>query len=89
MQELLVSTREALADASLHPLVVIGMFVVEFLAIHPFQDGNGRLSRVLTTLLLLQSGYGYVPLSSLESAVSYTHLDVYKRQLRVRATGDG
>jgi Fic family protein len=45
----------------LHPLVAIGIFVVVFLAIHPFQDGNGRLSRVLTTLLLLRAGYAYVP----------------------------
>jgi Fic family protein len=43
--------------------------VVVFLEIHPFQDGNGRLSRVLTTLLLLQAGYAYVPYSSLESVV--------------------
>lgn len=53
----------------LHPLLVIALFVVVFLEIHPFQDGNGRLSRVLTTLLLLQAGYAYVPYSSLESVV--------------------
>lgn len=51
----------------LHPLLIIAIFVVVFLEIHPFQDGNGRLSRVLTTLLLLQAGYAYVPYSSLES----------------------
>jgi hypothetical protein len=43
--------------ARLHPLLIIALFVVVFLEIHPFQDGNGRLSRVLTTLLLLQAGY--------------------------------
>ncbi len=53
----------------LHPLLLIGIWVVVFLEIHPFQDGNGRLSRVLTTLLLLQAGYAYVPYSSLESVV--------------------
>jgi len=53
----------------IHPLLLIGVWVVVFLEIHPFQDGNGRLSRVLTTLLLLQSGYAYVPYSSLESVV--------------------
>ncbi len=42
-----------------------------FLEIHPFQDGNGRLSRVLTTLLLLQAGYSYVPFSSLESVIEH------------------
>jgi len=53
----------------LHPLLTIAIFVVVFLEIHPFQDGNGRLSRVLTTMLLLQAGYAYVPYSSLESVV--------------------
>ena len=56
-------------NPSLHPLLAIAVFVVVFLAIHPFDDGNGRLSRILTTLLLLQSGYSYVPYSSLESIV--------------------
>jgi len=55
--------------AQLHPLLVTAIFVVVFLEIHPFQDGNGRLSRVLTTLLLLQAGYAYVPYSSLESVI--------------------
>ena len=56
-------------QAGLHPLLIIALCVVVFLEIHPFQDGNGRLSRVLTTLLLLQAGYAYVPYSSLESVV--------------------
>lgn len=55
--------------AYLHSLLIIAVFVVVFLEIHPFQDGNGRLSRVLTTLLLLQAGYAYVPYSSLESVI--------------------
>lgn len=50
----------------LHPLLIISIFVVAFLEIHPFQDGNGRLSRSLTALLLIQSGYACVPYSSLE-----------------------
>jgi Fic family protein len=53
----------------LHHLLIIGIFLVHFLAIHPFQDGNGRLSRVLTILLLLKSGYSYVPYSSLERVI--------------------
>lgn len=53
----------------LHPLLLIAIWVVVFLEIHPFQDGNGRLSRVLTTLLLMRSGYVYVPYSSLESII--------------------
>ncbi len=69
MAELVAWTHASLADGSLHPLLVTAIFVVEFLAIHPFQDGNGRLSRILTTLLLLKSGYAYVPYSSLESVI--------------------
>jgi Fic family protein len=57
------------AAARLHPLLLIGIWTVVFLEIHPFQDGNGRLSRVLTTLLLLRAGYAYVPYSSLESVI--------------------
>ena len=56
----------------LHPLLLIGIWVVVFLEIHPFQDGNGRLSRVLTTLLLLRAGYAYVPYSSLESVIEHS-----------------
>lgn len=52
-----------------HRLILIAVFVVHFLAIHPFQDGNGRLSRILTTLCLLKAGYLYVPYSSLERIV--------------------
>lgn len=52
-----------------HPLVVIGTFIYEFLTIHPFQDGNGRLSRLLTTLLLLQNGYSFVQYFSFERVI--------------------
>ena len=69
MQELVDWTNKNLADRYYHPLIVIGIFVVNFLAIHPFQDGNGRLSRALTNLLLLKSGYVYVPYSSTESII--------------------
>jgi len=69
MDALLEWHRHAETDTGLHPLLRIGIFIVAFLAIHPFQDGNGRLSRVLTTLLLLRAGYGHVPYSSLESIV--------------------
>jgi len=62
----------------LHPLLRIGIFVVVFLAIHPFQDGNGRLSRVLTTLLLLRAGYAHVPYSSLESVIERNKTAYYR-----------
>lgn len=77
MQELVEWTREELASARLHPLLIIAAFVVIFLAIHPFQDGNGRLSRILTTLLLLRAGYAYVPYSSLESVIEQSKEGYY------------
>ena len=69
MTELVTWMQEERGAERLHPLLLIGLCVVVFLEIHPFQDGNGRLSRVLTTLLLLQAGYAYVPYSSLESVI--------------------
>lgn len=69
MKELVNRVTQERDTAQLHPLLIISIFVVVFLEIHPFQDGNGRLSRVLTTLLLLQAGYAYVPYSSLESVI--------------------
>lgn len=69
MTELVTWFNEERTNGRLHPLLLIGLWVVVFLEIHPFQDGNGRLSRVLTTLLLLQTGYAYVPYSSLESVI--------------------
>lgn len=86
MQELIAWTREALADGAWHPLIVIGLFIVVFLEIHPFQDGNGRLSRVLTTLLLLKAGYSYVPYSSMESTVEQNKEDYYLALRRTQAT---
>ena len=80
--ELLTWTRTGLTrPADLHPLLVIAVFVVTFLAIHPFQDGNGRLSRILTTLLLLRAGYAYVPYCSLESVIERSR-DAYYLALR-------
>lgn len=61
-----------------HPLVVIGTFVYEFLTIHPFQDGNGRLSRLLTTLLLLRNGYDFVQYASVEQEIERYKADYYK-----------
>lgn len=69
MTELVTWVQEERTAGHLHPLLIIALWVVVFLEIHPFQDGNGRLSRVLTTLLLLQAGYAYVPYSSLESVI--------------------
>jgi len=81
MAELIAWTTETLASRRLHPLLVTAVFAVVFLEIHPFQDGNGRLSRILTTLLLLRAGYSYVPFSSLESVIEQSK-DGYYLALR-------
>jgi Fic family protein len=69
MRELLEWVRHTRDSQAMHPLLIVAVFVVVFLEIHPFDDGNGRLSRILTTLLLMQAGYVYVPYSSLESVI--------------------
>lgn len=73
-------------DKALHPLLVAAVFVVVFLEIHPFQDGNGRLSRILTTLLLLRAGYAYLPYSSLESVIEQSKDAYYLALRRTQAT---
>ena len=90
MAELVDWARSSLENADLHPLVVIAIFVVVFLEIHPFQDGNGRLSRVLTTLLLLRAGYAYIPYSSLESVIEQSKEQYYLalRQTQVTIRSD-
>lgn len=77
MTEAVDWARETLETRQLHPLLVTAIFIVVFLEIHPFQDGNGRLSRILTTLLLLRSGYSYVPYSSLESVIEHNEEGYY------------
>jgi Fic family protein len=82
----LVAWLDQAQQGELHPLLAIGIFVVVFLAIHPFQDGNGRLSRVLTTLLLLRAGYAYVPYSSLESVIEQSKEGYYLALRRTQGT---
>lgn len=77
MAELVSWYKQERRDAKLHPLLLIAIWTVVFLAIHPFEDGNGRLSRVLTSLLLLQAGYAYVPYSSLESVIEQSKQAYY------------
>ena len=60
-----------------HPLILIANFIFEFLAIHPFLDGNGRMSRLLTNLLLLQNGYLFTKVSSHESIIEKRKGDYY------------
>lgn len=77
MQELVERTQDAFADKKYHPLLIVGSFLVEFLQIHPFQDGNGRLSRILTNLLLLKQGYLYMPYISHEKLMEDNKPDYY------------
>ncbi len=88
MEALVLWTNEAMEEGRHHPLLIIAVFVVRFLAIHPFQDGNGRLSRALTTLLLLRAGYNYVPYSSLERIVEDSKDEYYKSLRSAQATLD-
>jgi Fic family protein len=81
MEKLVGWLNQTIENKTIHPLLIIAVFVVCFLAVHPFQDGNGRLSRILTTLLLLRSGYDYVPYISLESIIE-ENKDLYYEALR-------
>lgn len=81
MTELIEWTNTQIIRKELHPLLIVAVFVVVFLHMHPFQDGNGRLSRALTALLLLQLGYSYVPYSSLERVIE-ENKDSYYLALR-------
>lgn len=86
MAELVTWQRAQEEDGTFHPLLIVAVFVVVFLEIHPFQDGNGRLSRALTTLLLLRAGYAYVPYSSLESIVEQNKEAYYLALRRTQGT---
>src|SRR3990167_3508611 len=77
MLELVEATKKGFEEKRYHPLIIIGNFLVDFLLIHPFQDGNGRLSRVLTNILLLKSGYEYIPYVSHEKLVEDNKVDYY------------
>ena len=77
MDDVLTWTNEVLDKKTIHPILVIANFILEFLAIHPFHDGNGRLSRALTNLLLLQAGYAYIPYVSLEETIEKNREEYY------------
>jgi len=89
MERLVQWTRGSLEAREHHPLLVIAAFAVRFLAIHPFQDGNGRLSRILTTLLLLRAGYEHVPYASLERVIEESREGYYRALRAAQSTLDG
>ena len=78
MDDVIDWTNKEIKRGQLHPILVISNFIFEFLAIHPFIDGNGRLSRLLTNLLLLRSGYSYIPYVSLEEIIEASQAEYYQ-----------
>jgi Fic family protein len=86
MQELVEWYNAQANEEAQHPLLLVAVFVVVFLAIHPFKDGNGRLSRILTTLLLLRAGYSYVPYSSMETVIEANKENYYLALRRTQQT---
>ncbi len=78
MQEMIDWVNQSLEESSVHPLLVTGLCVYEFLSIHPFQDGNGRLSRLLTTLLLLKNGYDFAQYISFEHIIEGRKSEYYQ-----------
>ncbi|MCH9638694.1 MAG: Fic family protein [Betaproteobacteria bacterium] len=77
MQELVGWYDWAITEKFKHPLILIANFIFEYLAIHPFQDGNGRASRLLTNLMMLQQGYSFTSLVSHERLVEQNKADYY------------
>ena len=71
-------TNEQFEKKEIHPLIIIAHFIYEFLSIHPFQDGNGRLSRLLTTLLLLQNEYLFIQYISFENLIEKSKKEYYQ-----------
>ena len=86
MKELVEWYNSQTNEEAQHPLLLVAVFVVLFLAIHPFKDGNGRLSRILTTLLLLRAGYSYVPYSSMEAVIEANKENYYLALRRTQQT---
>lgn len=78
MESLISWTNQELQKHEIHPLIVISLFIYEFLSIHPFQDGNGRLSRLLTTLLLLKHEYYFIQYVSFENAIERSKKRYYQ-----------
>lgn len=78
MEELCTCYRNALSADRAHPLILLAMFILDFLCIHPFSDGNGRMSRLLTTLLLYRSGYDIGRYISLEKLIDKAKVGYYE-----------
>lgn len=86
MQELIDWYLWASATKAKHPLILIANFIFEYLAIHPFQDGNGRTSRLLTNLMLLQQGYLFTQIVSHERIIEANKMDYYLALNKTQST---
>ncbi|PCI93766.1 MAG: MarR family transcriptional regulator [Flavobacteriales bacterium] len=78
MEDLLIWVNERFEKADMHPVMITAAFVYEFLSIHPYQDGNGRLSRLMTTLLLMRQGYEFTQYVSFEHVIEERKSDYYR-----------
>ena len=77
MYELLTWVNRQSTEATIHPLIIIAVFIYEFLCIYPFQEGNGRLSRLLTTLCLLRERYEFIQYISFENLIEEDKKEYY------------
>ncbi len=86
MTELVARYEAAVADGRTPPVALVTLLVLDLLAIHPFQDGNGRIARLVTTCELLRHGYGVVRYASLEQRI-YESKNSYYEALRASQRG--
>lgn len=86
MRELVEDYTHFIEDPNFSDLEVIAAFIVKFLAIHPFRDGNGRISRLLTTLCLLQQGYEFSMFASHEKIIEENKDQYYVALRQTQAT---
>ena len=86
MDALCNALQEASTDPELDPLLLMPMFILDFLCIHPFNDGNGRMSRLLTLLLLYRSGYFVGKYISIERLIADSK-ETYYEVLQESSTG--
>lgn len=87
LDALLLEIRGDLAEPSHHPLISIPLFNLRLLSLHPFPTGNGRLARILTTLLMLRAGYGSAACASLEIAIETHRVRIHRALRRAQTTG--
>lgn len=86
IEKLCQSYDEALNSENIDALIIIPMFVLDFLCVHPFNDGNGRISRLLTLLLLYRSGYIVGKYISIEKLIEQTK-EIYYESLQLSSAG--